>query len=307
MCARYDSDDSHPELLREAYGHFRPLLLSQDSEDNPLALGSIEVWEGLSLRDTKLAFQIGSHLRFIAQHCSDFARSSGGWVSFAEIVAKLHADGYTNHTVALAAHGVAALAPGSVEVLGLPASKRDLLTPGSDFAKAWEAFLDPPAMDTGPTSAADRATRARLPIPVFYRACQGHSCFVPAIERMLAPYEPGLSRCHGPLVHVTNHEALMESMMGDGYLCIPGKAAGLCHESDYDLLHLIPTKRDPAMEQADHVPAWLSQRRDGVAPPPRSLSKPASAPTVKELPCTGLWPDRCTPLLWDMPPNHRTE
>ena len=138
MCARYDSDDSHPELLREAYGHFRPLLLSQDSEDNPLALGSIEVWEGLSLRDTKLAFQIGSHLRFIAQHCSDFARSSGGWVSFAEIVAKLHADGYTNHTVALAAHGVAALAPGSVEVLGLPADKLDMLTATSDFAKAWD-------------------------------------------------------------------------------------------------------------------------------------------------------------------------
>eukprot|EP00959_Pyramimonas_sp_CCMP1952_P346552 7258408-Pyramimonas_sp.AAC.1 len=48
----------------------------------------------------------------ISRGLSDYARSSGGWVYFGDRVEKMHEDGYKHQTVALAAHGLAALQPG---------------------------------------------------------------------------------------------------------------------------------------------------------------------------------------------------
>eukprot|EP00959_Pyramimonas_sp_CCMP1952_P131919 2758195-Pyramimonas_sp.AAC.1 len=39
----------------------------------------------------------------------------------------------------------------------------------------------------------DRGDRARGPIPVFYRACQGRSCFAHDLERTRAPRELGMA------------------------------------------------------------------------------------------------------------------
>eukprot|EP00959_Pyramimonas_sp_CCMP1952_P014694 311398-Pyramimonas_sp.AAC.1 len=77
---------------------------------------------------------------------------------------------------------------------------------------------------------------------------------------MYAPHGPGLARCHGPLLHIADMEALKASMLGD--IQFPKSASGLCFESDYGLLRLLPTKRDPVMQSPDHCPSWLSQRRD---------------------------------------------
>eukprot|EP00959_Pyramimonas_sp_CCMP1952_P240328 5022262-Pyramimonas_sp.AAC.1 len=86
-------------------------------------------------------------------------------------------DGYTFQTYALAAHGLAALQPGTVEVLGvLPVDvanikKASVHTLWRDF-RAWSLQGE---------------QRANCPIPVFYPACRGHSTFVAPIEKMCAP------------------------------------------------------------------------------------------------------------------------
>ena len=108
LSARYNSDDTYAELLKEAYGPLRPFLLSQDGDDNPLASGSVSFWEQHSLRGHPLAAQIGKHMCYLAQHCPGFAHSSGGRVSSADAAEKLEADGHTNRTIALAIHGLAA-------------------------------------------------------------------------------------------------------------------------------------------------------------------------------------------------------
>ena len=170
----------------------------------------------------------------------------------------------------------------------------------------WNQFLDPPEMsDVGDVASAitasERSARERLPIPIFFRACQGHLCLAHSIERMLAPYEPGLARCHGLLLHVTDHDTIKASMQGDGALRIPGQTAGLCRESDYDLLRLIPTRRDPVMEDLpgpSQIPAWLIQCREGEAPPTRAADRPGSNPARAQPTVHGFWPERCTDQLW---------
>eukprot|EP00959_Pyramimonas_sp_CCMP1952_P205374 4294999-Pyramimonas_sp.AAC.1 len=150
-------------------------------------------------------------------------------------------------TVALAAHGLAALQPGTVEVVGVlpedPASIKE-----TSVHKLWHDFKAWPLLG---------GERAKCPVPVFYRACQGHSTLVASIERMYAPYDLGLARCHGPLLHITDMEALMGSMVGE--IQFPKGASGLCLEADYGLLKLLPAKRDPNMQSPDHFPSWLSQ------------------------------------------------
>eukprot|EP00959_Pyramimonas_sp_CCMP1952_P344231 7209710-Pyramimonas_sp.AAC.1 len=68
--------------------------------------------------------------------------------------------------------------------------------------------------------------RERRPTPVFYRACQAHSCSVPNIERMYAPCEVGMANCHGPLLHATRIDAIKDSMAGEGIVRFPAKADG---------------------------------------------------------------------------------
>eukprot|EP00959_Pyramimonas_sp_CCMP1952_P422908 8859003-Pyramimonas_sp.AAC.1 len=109
------------------------------------------------------------------------------------------------------------------------------------------------------------AERTNSPIPVFYRTCQGHSTFVASLEIMHVPYDPGLARCHGPLLHITDMETLVESMVGE--VRFPKRDSGLCLEADYELSRLLPTKKDPSMHGQDHLPSWLSQRRYGEPAP----------------------------------------
>eukprot|EP00959_Pyramimonas_sp_CCMP1952_P094524 1977204-Pyramimonas_sp.AAC.1 len=92
-------------------------------------------------------------------------------------------DGFEYQTYALAAHGLAALQPRAVEVLGvLP----------DDSASINEATVYNMCRDykTWPSQGAEITTS---PIPVFSRACQGHSTFAASIERMYVPYDPGLA------------------------------------------------------------------------------------------------------------------
>eukprot|EP00959_Pyramimonas_sp_CCMP1952_P230345 4815586-Pyramimonas_sp.AAC.1 len=72
----------------------------------------------------------------------------------------------------------------------------------------WQSCLNPDAShdtvfdeDNGDSAVStDGAERACRPMPVFFRACQGHSCFAHSIERMYSPCESGMARCHGHLL-----------------------------------------------------------------------------------------------------------
>eukprot|EP00959_Pyramimonas_sp_CCMP1952_P329922 6907861-Pyramimonas_sp.AAC.1 len=175
-------------------------------------------------------------------------------------------DGYEYQAVALAAHGLAALQPGTVEILGIPSIALACIS-DTRLHIHQRDFMSWPDNTGG---------RHRCPIPIFYRACQGHSTFVASIERTYAPYDPGLARCHGPLLHITDMEALTASMLGD--IQYPKSTSGLCFESDYGLLRLLPAKRDPAMQSPDHFPFWLIQRRDGERARPKEFRQMGQAP-----------------------------
>eukprot|EP00959_Pyramimonas_sp_CCMP1952_P199685 4176855-Pyramimonas_sp.AAC.1 len=110
----------------------------------------------------------------------------------------MHEYGYRHQTVALAVHGLAALQPGTVGVSGIQAGAIVCLSETALYPR-WRDFLSWPDATGG---------RTACPIPIFYRACQGHSALVASIERMYAPYDPGLARCHGPLLHITDMDTL---------------------------------------------------------------------------------------------------
>eukprot|EP00959_Pyramimonas_sp_CCMP1952_P377278 7902118-Pyramimonas_sp.AAC.1 len=101
----------------------------------------------------------------------------------------------------------------------------------------------------------------------FYRARQGHSTLVASTERMHVPYGPGQARSHGPLLHITDSQSLLDSTVGK--VNFPKRDSGLCLEADFDLLRLLPTRKNPIMREADHLPSWLSQRRYGETVPAR--------------------------------------
>eukprot|EP00959_Pyramimonas_sp_CCMP1952_P444175 9299478-Pyramimonas_sp.AAC.1 len=161
----------------------------------------------------------------------------------------MEADGIAHSTTALAARGLAALPPGTVEVLGIKARELDVLG-YSKFAGYWREFLDPPASrdsvvdeDSGDEIITiDKDKRERRPIPVFYRTCQGHTCLVPNIERMYTPYEPGMAKCHGPLLRATVVDSIEESMAEEGISRFPDKTGGPRRERDHGFLRLIPTR-----------------------------------------------------------------
>eukprot|EP00959_Pyramimonas_sp_CCMP1952_P234430 4898486-Pyramimonas_sp.AAC.1 len=80
-------------------------------------------------------------------------------------------------------------------------------------------------------------------MPMFGRACQGHSCFARSIERMHALCEFGMARCRGHLLHAPSLETIEESTFGSGIIKYTNKLSGLCKAPDYGLLRLIPTRR----------------------------------------------------------------
>ncbi len=89
-------------------------------------------------------------------------------------------DGFEYQTYALAAHGLAALQPGAVEVLGvLPDDSASINE--TTVCRMWRDYK------TWPSQGAERTAP---PISVFYRACQGHSTFVASIKRVDVPYDP---------------------------------------------------------------------------------------------------------------------
>eukprot|EP00959_Pyramimonas_sp_CCMP1952_P015198 321668-Pyramimonas_sp.AAC.1 len=75
---------------------------------------------------------------------------------------------------------------------------------------------------------------------------------------MYVPYDPGQARSHGPLLHITDLQTLLESTVGE--VQFPKRDSGLCLEADYELLRLLPAKKNPNMRGEDHLPSWLSQR-----------------------------------------------
>eukprot|EP00959_Pyramimonas_sp_CCMP1952_P389833 8169669-Pyramimonas_sp.AAC.1 len=113
----------------------------------------------------------------------------------------------------------------------------------------------------------EREKRERRPIPVLYRARQGHSCFVPNIERMYPPYKEGMAKCRGPILHATGIDAIKGSMAGEGIIRFPAKTDGLRKERDPGLLRLIPTRRDFPEEQSEHTP--LGSASGGMERPRR--------------------------------------
>eukprot|EP00959_Pyramimonas_sp_CCMP1952_P438773 9186115-Pyramimonas_sp.AAC.1 len=63
---------------------------------------------------------------------------------------------------------------------------------------------------------------------------------------------------------------MKESTLGNGIIQYPSKHNGLCKAPGYGILNLIPTKHEFFPENAQYIPHWLSQRKDGDAPPIRA-------------------------------------
>eukprot|EP00959_Pyramimonas_sp_CCMP1952_P378403 7927031-Pyramimonas_sp.AAC.1 len=106
-------------------------------------------------------------------------------------------------------------------------------------------------------------------MPMFYRACQGHSTFAASSERMYVPYDPGQVRSHGSLLHITDLQTFLEST--SGRVRFPTSDSGLCLGADYELLRLLPANNSPTMPDPSNILPWLSQRRHGQPLAARSL------------------------------------
>eukprot|EP00959_Pyramimonas_sp_CCMP1952_P340862 7139808-Pyramimonas_sp.AAC.1 len=98
-------------------------------------------------------------------------------------------------------------------------------------------------------------------------------------------------------------ETLVESMAGE--VQFPKSDPGFCLEADYELLRLLPTKKDPSFQSPDHFPSWLSQRRDGEPPPVKKHHAMGQDPQPGEPPSIGAWPAVDTVRLWVQLPTHR--
>eukprot|EP00959_Pyramimonas_sp_CCMP1952_P214638 4491862-Pyramimonas_sp.AAC.1 len=148
---------------------------------------------------------------------------------------------------------------GEIDVLGIKADDM-LVLDETRLMEHWQSFLNPDASrDTVADEEngdivifTDGAERASKPMPVFFRACQGHSCCAHSIERMSAPCEFGMARCHGQLLHVASLETIQESALGSGIIKYPSKLSGLCTAPDGGLLRLIPARRESPAEYAEH-------------------------------------------------------
>eukprot|EP00959_Pyramimonas_sp_CCMP1952_P061411 1283260-Pyramimonas_sp.AAC.1 len=114
----------------------------------------------MSFRADNLARIIGQCVVYIARHCSDYARSSGGWVYFGDVVQKLYDDGFAFQSCALAAHGLAALPAGTIEVPGIFPKDSPKIA-GALIHALW---------DKHNTRSLQEINGREMPIPIFYRA-----------------------------------------------------------------------------------------------------------------------------------------
>eukprot|EP00959_Pyramimonas_sp_CCMP1952_P151187 3163945-Pyramimonas_sp.AAC.1 len=83
-------------------------------------------------------------------------------------------------------------------------------------------------------------------------------------------------------------EKLVESMVGE--VQFPKSASGLRLEADYELLRLLPTKKDPSMQSPDHLHSWLNQRRDGEPAPVKKHHAMGNDPQPGQPSSIGAWP-----------------
>eukprot|EP00959_Pyramimonas_sp_CCMP1952_P435975 9129489-Pyramimonas_sp.AAC.1 len=72
--AEFHSDDVPDGFTPGAYARLQPLIVGEDNDENPAALGSSDTWSGLSYRSDAPAKNIGQCAVYIARHCSDYAR-----------------------------------------------------------------------------------------------------------------------------------------------------------------------------------------------------------------------------------------
>ena len=99
--------------------------------------------------------------------------------------------------------------------------------------------------------------------------------------------------------------SLLMSMVKEVHF--PDSKSGLCFESDYGLLRLLPTKRDPVMRNEGDFPSWLSQRRGGESQPPKQRRQRGQSAVEIPPPAFGAWPTADQDHLWDSLPTHRDD
>eukprot|EP00959_Pyramimonas_sp_CCMP1952_P194664 4070590-Pyramimonas_sp.AAC.1 len=107
-------------------------------------LGSSEFWG-------KCSHRAHSHAQFVvecavcmARHCSECARSSGGWVYVGGLIWKMANDGITHATTALAMHVLTMVPTGEIDVLRVRAD--DIMIPDeAQTIEHWRSFLNPGA------------------------------------------------------------------------------------------------------------------------------------------------------------------
>eukprot|EP00959_Pyramimonas_sp_CCMP1952_P079629 1665011-Pyramimonas_sp.AAC.1 len=78
----------------------------------------------------------------MARHCSEYARSSGGWVYVGGLVRKMRSDGITHATAALSVRGLTMLPSGEIHVLGRTADDI-LVLDETKLMEHWQSFLNP--------------------------------------------------------------------------------------------------------------------------------------------------------------------
>eukprot|EP00959_Pyramimonas_sp_CCMP1952_P238983 4994473-Pyramimonas_sp.AAC.1 len=181
-------------------------------------------------------------------------------------------DDITHAATALAVHGLTALPPGTVEILGIKAGDFDVL--GDPKLKGhWEGYLNPPTShdsvagedDEGEIVSIERGSVDAGQFQFSVACARGTHVLMSVhnIERVYAPCEFGMAKCSVSLLHVRRIDASKDSMAGMGAIQFPGNSDGLLKGPDCRLLRLIPTRRDFPEEQSERIPPWLRQRRDG--------------------------------------------
>eukprot|EP00959_Pyramimonas_sp_CCMP1952_P277293 5797123-Pyramimonas_sp.AAC.1 len=195
--AEFDSDDRPNVIPQKACNALSPLVLPNGAtstaeavEANALRLGqrsamlgSSEFWRICSHRAHSNAQFVGDCAVYVARHCVEYARSSGGWVYVGDLIRTMTSGGITHATTALASHGLTILPSGELDALSIKADDI-LVLDGTELMEHWQSFLSPDAShDTVADEengdiviSTDRAERASRPMPVFFGACQGHSC-----------------------------------------------------------------------------------------------------------------------------------